>query len=788
MTQPLSPEEKDSRAFERLTVDNARLRTLNRRLLRYGGFAFENVIDELREELKKSNSLILPKTEELKLITPSNTNHTEIASVLLSDWHVGEVINPDEINGVNKYNSVISANRVWELVQKIKKIISIHQKVYPISKIWLPILGDMCFPKGSNVTLEDGTIKPIEMISLDDLVVSASGVGKVKKVHERDYDSAKEGKFIKLNVNKNIAIAGTSEHKVLVIPREVVETGHYFIKKRENYNIEKDFENVFKSSFEFRAFKDIRPRDYVLSRSVRSRAGELELDVSEITGLPLQKDINGSLFKKVRGTSPAVSCSKIKITPEFLRFIGLFVAEGSCMLGRSGLTNCAIFTLHTDEIEHAKEIQKYVKNIFGYEVIFRENLKAHTRNVYINNQIIATFLKNLVGEGAKHKVISKYLWEYPGSLLPLVCGWLDGDGNYACYAKIKTSGIIGKTISRNLANQIVNICREEKLSVGLQEELPYKNSRRNIVYLVRFNSDAAQTIASYSSLKFDYRKFFPVYDESFFVGDYLASRVKNISEENYVGKVYDLTIEDDHTYNINNIIVHNCAGSIHPELELSNDLSDPAISILVSRLLFLLINELRIFGIPIQIDCIVGNHGRLTAKMPTKRIAQTNYDWVIYEIVSSLFKDVKDVNVNIHVSSVVPVILLGWKYVLMHGTDVRKDKLTNLEDFVRAIFDDKEFRSTSKQLGTTFDQILLGHLHKRITQEKITVNGALSGQSELGVSWMLKPIRAQQVMFGISKSNIKTWEYALDVTNIKNEVAYNPFSKYTKEFLKKHSR
>lgn len=37
-------------------------------------------------------------------------------------------------------------------------------------------------------------------------------------------------------------------------------------------------------------------------------------------------------------------------------------------------------------------------------------------------------------------------------------------------------------------------------------------------------------------------------------------KIKNKSIEHYNGKVYDLTVENSHSYNINNLIVHNSGG------------------------------------------------------------------------------------------------------------------------------------------------------------------------------------------------------------------------------------
>ena len=230
------------------------------------------------------------------------------------------------------------------------------------------------------------------------------------------------------------------------------------------------------------------------------------------------------------------------------------------------------------------------------------------------------------------------------------------------------------------------------------------------------------------------------------------------------------------------------AGTIHPELELSNDLSDPSAVVLCSRLLQIALLELKTLGIPIRLDCIVGNHSRTTLKMPTKRVWQTNYDWLIYEVVSDYFKDDPQINFNIHTGYISIVKKYGFNFALLHGIDVKVNKTEALEDRIRAIFDDKAYRDSAGLTGQTFDQIIIGHLHTPTLTEKLIVNGSILGQSELGVAWRLRPVSAQQILFGISSKHPRTWAYNIDVSNIRNEDANNPMVGYSKQFLKKYRR
>ena len=225
-------------------------------------------------------------------------------------------------------------------------------------------------------------------------------------------------------------------------------------------------------------------------------------------------------------------------------------------------------------------------------------------------------------------------------------------------------------------------------------------------------------------------------------------------------------------------------GSIHPELITTNDMTDPAAVVLGSRLLHMFLEELASLGIPIEVDAIHGNHPRMSVKMPTKKQAHTNLDWLMYEYLAGHFKRDPRIKINIHTSQIGMKNILGWNYVFEHGISVSSGAEEAFEDRIRAVFDDPVFRKATGYKGASFDQIVIGNMHKPKFLERTVVNGTFTGQNELGMSWRLKPIKAQQLMWGISKSHVRTWQYQVDLTHIVSSKATNPFSEYADWFLK----
>lgn len=230
------------------------------------------------------------------------------------------------------------------------------------------------------------------------------------------------------------------------------------------------------------------------------------------------------------------------------------------------------------------------------------------------------------------------------------------------------------------------------------------------------------------------------------------------------------------------------SGTVHEEFATSNDLTDQAAVLLTSRLMIMVLQELLPLGIPIRVDSVVGNHPRTTPKVPTKGIAHSNLDWLCYEFVKMWFDGNKQIDFHNHTSQFAIVEHFDHRYLYEHGIEWKNGREEDFESSLRDILDDRVYRQATGLQGTAFDQVLIGNLHKPAFLERTIKNGSLIGQNELGQQWRLKPIRAQQLCWGISPSHDRTWQYGLDATHIKSAKPENPFSEFATEFSKDHGR
>lgn len=122
----------------RLQADNAELRK------RLKDITKENL------EAESVRAAIFGLTEETPappdwLVEPrrSDRSLTGVPSVLWSDWHIGEVVRRDEVNGVNEYNLTIADARIRRLVERTVDLCFSHMTNPEYPGIVVNLLGDL---------------------------------------------------------------------------------------------------------------------------------------------------------------------------------------------------------------------------------------------------------------------------------------------------------------------------------------------------------------------------------------------------------------------------------------------------------------------------------------------------------------------------------------------------------------------------------------------------------------------------------------------------------------------
>ena len=228
---------------------------------------------------------------------------------------------------------------------------------------------------------------------------------------------------------------------------------------------------------------------------------------------------------------------KFIVDEDFLWMVGLYIAEGS-----SG-TRCINFSLHLKEKEYQNRLIKIFKN-YGYNpVISKAKAKGLGVNVIVSSSILAEWFPQWLGTKCDKKQIPNEFMYLPGNKIQaLIQGIYDGDGS-------KRGHEIGQT-SEYLAMQLVELLHRINEQPLIRQQkaksLTPKGNKRKIAYCVNW----AEHGFDHSSRKGRWD----------FKGD-LLSKIKKISKVPFSGKVYNLEIEDDHSYIVNGVVVHNCFGT-----------------------------------------------------------------------------------------------------------------------------------------------------------------------------------------------------------------------------------
>lgn len=117
------------------------------------------------EELSAMAGIIdqVGSIETIKIEPSKGSGNTEAVALLVaSDWHVEESVDPETVNGLNKYNLEISARRAEEFFRSGLKLTQIVQRDVHVGTIVLPLLGDFITNDIHEELMETNELLPIE--------------------------------------------------------------------------------------------------------------------------------------------------------------------------------------------------------------------------------------------------------------------------------------------------------------------------------------------------------------------------------------------------------------------------------------------------------------------------------------------------------------------------------------------------------------------------------------------------------------------------------------------------
>ncbi len=369
----------------------------------------------------------------------------------------------------------------------------------------LPVLDQgnvgSCFPPGTRIRMADGSERTIEEVRLLEEVVTAEGrTGRVTRMMARQ----ENGGLIRILTWGHAHLRLTREHPVLT-SRGYVPAGELAIGD------------------------EVAMPKYTAGQ-VRS------VSTAEVLPNPTHRLIRGNRWNGVQGRKGLrVTANplpeKIDLNPATGRLLGLFLAEGSCDPSKARYT----FSAKEKETLVAETVV-LLRQEWGVEahVADRPN---NSINVTIYGTGWSRLLHALCGNGAGMKTVHPSIMGGSAEFLEAVLdGWLAGDG---CIRKCDGARS-GVTISRDLALAMFDIGQ----ALGRHPVIDWRESPQNSAAKVR---QPRWTLT-----------FAPGPGRCRETETHVWRKVRELRVEEYVGPVYNLSVEGDESYVAEGIGVHNC--------------------------------------------------------------------------------------------------------------------------------------------------------------------------------------------------------------------------------------
>lgn len=258
-----------------------------------------------------------------------------------------------------------------------------------------------------------------------------------------------------------------------------------------------------------------------------------ELEAGDYLGIPIiQKEEN-----------------PLELTSEECFILGRYIADGHTRkdLKKNGNRHFQLI-ISCGESKLKQFITFFSENHFSYY--------KHSQSTYrciFSNKRLVEIAEKICGVGAKNKVFGNTLLNLPKDLLDEVLnGYMSGDGSNRCVKQNKTEYRFS-TVSKNLC---------VSLSLILAKLF---NTTLSITYCVvpdkkiMFDDREVNQSNFYSC---SFRKIRTIKTQSFIDNKNLIlwTKFKGAINTHTTQRVYNITVEESHTYTANNAIVHNCQG------------------------------------------------------------------------------------------------------------------------------------------------------------------------------------------------------------------------------------
>ena len=182
------------------------------------------------------------------------------------------------------------------------------------------------------------------------------------------------------------------------------------------------------------------------------------------------------------------------------------------------------------------------------------------------------------------------------------------------------------------------------------------------------------------------------------------------------------------------------SGDIHEELARTNVENCMMQMMNAAYLIAQALRELSSHFPVVRVPAVVGNHGRMTRKIPSKD-KYMDWDYMLYQWLAAFCQDLDNVSFEIPKSFMHIFEVANQKILIMHGDSISGsgglNAITRAIEKMRSVVQYGE-RTESKERFTSFDAVMIGHFHRideyDIGTGPLLINGTLKGGDEYTTS------------------------------------------------------
>lgn len=173
----------------------------------------------------------------------------------------------------------------------------------------------------------------------------------------------------------------------------------------------------------------------------------------------------------------------------------------------------------------------------------------------------------------------------------------------------------------------------------------------------------------------------------------------------------------------------NISGDIHYELQVTNEFPAPVQAVRAGLLMAKTIAEMSAHFNKVRVEFVtLDNHSRLTQRSQWKEGGYNSYNFIVGFVAKERLSSVSHINFNLYPNSKSLVDIKGWKYLCMHGHNIKGWSGIPWYGTDRQVA--KEAKARRNMPGKNFDKIVMGHFHTPVWTNDYIVNGSLSGTNE----------------------------------------------------------